>query len=183
MSSTPGTAAPPPSRLLALPAELRNRIYLFTLHETRHIHIDSTYQQPALLQACRKTRAEASSIYYMENKFIINCHDFDVTTLQCFENKSEMFSKTEWLTHVSIDIGAQATSWGNLLEWLRRYYHKESTGYSAGLQSSGTRKAASRLFAVALQLHQHMDWEQAKTILLEMKDGLEEQAEGSWRWS
>lgn len=59
------------SRLLALPAELRNAIYSLVLVEPSDIVISTKHysQPPALLATCRQVREEASSLYYSLNRF------------------------------------------------------------------------------------------------------------------
>ena len=97
------------SPLLALPAELRNRIYRHALVEKRriapgmtntrgetskiveyvakviwiyhdyHLGVVEHHQQPGLLQACHQIRAEATGIYYKENDFSVIIPEFDAT--------------------------------------------------------------------------------------------------------
>lgn len=66
------------SRLGALPAELRIRIYEYILAQQTRIDVTRTmglwgqasiWKSPALLQTCRQLRSEASDIYYGENTF------------------------------------------------------------------------------------------------------------------
>ena len=60
------------SRLLALPAELKNEIYRFSLLVQGDITIPSTGpapKLPALLSVCREIRRDALQIYYQENDF------------------------------------------------------------------------------------------------------------------
>lgn len=64
------------SRLLALPAELRNKIYHFSLVDEDEIFITSELKPPSLLSTCRQVRNEALQIYYFANSFaheIKNC--------------------------------------------------------------------------------------------------------------
>ncbi|KAF2173896.1 hypothetical protein M409DRAFT_16165 [Zasmidium cellare ATCC 36951] len=74
-----------PSKLLTLPAELKNDIYRMVLfptdndppqpttpHWTPSAYISTCpheYITPNLLQICQPTRREASAIHYLENKF------------------------------------------------------------------------------------------------------------------
>lgn len=62
------------SPLPRLPAELRNRIYELVLVEgTVEVfrHIRKIWKSPALLHTSRQIRAEASSIYFGGNSFLI----------------------------------------------------------------------------------------------------------------
>ncbi|KXT18396.1 hypothetical protein AC579_8180 [Pseudocercospora musae] len=64
------------SKLLNLPAEMRNWIYREALCEDSWIKIDQdTFAQPALLRTCKQIRHEASSIYYHENRFEVAALD------------------------------------------------------------------------------------------------------------
>ena len=66
----PQQAATTSSRLLDLPPELRNSIYRLALRNIRPIK-PLTGRPPALVQANKQIRAEATSIYYAENTFSI----------------------------------------------------------------------------------------------------------------
>lgn len=61
--------------LLDLPAELRNQIYHYVVVDPERISIDLSNldgpntKQPALTKVCRQVRAEAITIYYLDNKF------------------------------------------------------------------------------------------------------------------
>ncbi|CAK3877157.1 Hypothetical predicted protein [Lecanosticta acicola] len=64
----------PQSQLLALPAELRNKIYELSLPSTfmlnRETHISKTASSlPPLLNVCRKTRCEALGIWLADTLF------------------------------------------------------------------------------------------------------------------
>jgi hypothetical protein len=60
-----------PVSLLNLPSELRIMIYRYALHSPNTIQIDcDNFMQPALLRTNRQMRAEATEIYYWENKFV-----------------------------------------------------------------------------------------------------------------
>lgn len=68
------------SHLLALPAELRNKIYEHALIDPQCVRRHFTHLAdpmakscpgPALLQTCRQIRAEATELYYSNNTFII----------------------------------------------------------------------------------------------------------------
>ena len=79
MAPAPST---PASRLFALPAELRNRIYELVLCEITTVLLGEgwaeverslrCWRRPALLSTCRQTASEASLVYYSENVFMFN---------------------------------------------------------------------------------------------------------------
>ncbi|KAK3678000.1 translation initiation factor eIF-2B subunit alpha [Recurvomyces mirabilis] len=72
MATTPVFAK---SRLLALPAELRQQIYEYSLVQSDEIvvrlAIRRYWRPPALLQTCREIRHEATPTYYADNTFYI----------------------------------------------------------------------------------------------------------------
>ena len=61
------------SRLLRLPAELRNKIYHHTLtaSEGQHVELTAIKQHSALLRTCSQIRKEATDIFYANNTFVI----------------------------------------------------------------------------------------------------------------
>ena len=69
--------------LMLLPAELRNRIYEFTLTEEGLCHVGSqAWTEPGLLRASKQIRHEALPIYHSNNYFILHLHlDRDHTIL------------------------------------------------------------------------------------------------------
>ncbi|EME40037.1 hypothetical protein DOTSEDRAFT_107919, partial [Dothistroma septosporum NZE10] len=65
--------------LLELPAELRANIYRFALcEETKIANGQDSFQQPAILWTCRQVRQEASTNRYVENRFLLPTHNFDL---------------------------------------------------------------------------------------------------------
>ncbi|KAK3632075.1 hypothetical protein LTR56_016561 [Elasticomyces elasticus] len=67
-----------PSLLLALPPELRNRIWEHSLVSREEVRIDNeTWRQPPLLRACKQIRKEAAPMYYTLNKFSMVQTDLD----------------------------------------------------------------------------------------------------------
>jgi len=71
MPPSPPPAPPTPHcPLLGLPPELRNRIYDLVLISKREVLIKDTFSPP-LLRTYRQIEAEASSIYYSQNLFIV----------------------------------------------------------------------------------------------------------------
>ena len=78
---------------MALPAELRNKIYKYCLiigsHDAEYSTIDNRngrfvvvtedVKQPALLSVCRQVRNEALGFWYIENKFHVRINDYDAS--------------------------------------------------------------------------------------------------------
>lgn len=66
------------SKFLMLPGEIRNTIYRMCLLSDTKIKIPSMpVPEPAILSTCRQTRHESASIYYSENKFLIDFPNWD----------------------------------------------------------------------------------------------------------
>ena len=88
----------PNSSLLSLPAELRNRIYSFTLISTKSIkirtHSDAAdgpkHVEPGLLRTCRQVREECLKMYYQFNTFSLKCQVIVVPDLKELESKLHM---------------------------------------------------------------------------------------------
>lgn len=94
----------PTSRLLSLPAELRNRIYEYAVSEQDAYHLSrgprwmswapgyrtnrTAFQTPAILQVCRQTSAEASPIFYSITAFQYNDAWVLTSWLKMLDNKN-----------------------------------------------------------------------------------------------
>lgn len=59
------------------PGELRNKIYRLHLAVDRIIVKKNQFTEPPLLSACRRIRKEAAPIFYLENKWTIDCPDWE----------------------------------------------------------------------------------------------------------
>ena len=66
------------SRLLQLPAELRNQIWEYAVVNAEHIvvkftgrYVDIRKPQPGILRICRQTRKEASPFFFQQHRFIV----------------------------------------------------------------------------------------------------------------
>lgn len=115
--------------LLELPAELRNQIYREAVVIPDGVHIDLSdmngpnTKQPALLHACRQIRAEAITLYYLENKFHITIPSEDGKRMLPFYRAAENHV-TPCL--ISVCCGWKgAYSWTNLLAWLKLYHARD----------------------------------------------------------
>lgn len=156
---------------LSLPPEMRNKIYRFTLVETDKISIPPNGPLPAepgLLSTCTQIRAEASGMYYKQNKFLfaINRHDACQYIKWCRSSESRR--------HVNQSIlVSRLTNWPNLLHWLDCYYHDQCG--NAGVNADGSPTFIdAHLFNVVKQLRQHscLSWPQVKAILVDVRNGL-----------
>lgn len=117
---------PRQSRLLALPAELRNNIYTFALVNTEPVDIDSSCNEPGLLLVNRQIRAEARKIYYTSNQFFVVIQDCDDDLLHKFAMHCKGLNMTE---NIPILLRVNpAKNWANLQKWCERIWKDESTG-------------------------------------------------------
>lgn len=125
MSTDSNTTSP----LLALPAELRNRIYELVLikevcieviiycidgciiKELQSQHLANRVQQPPLTRTCRQLREESLSIFYTGNVFLIRRSNGDSHLDHGSHDDEEPLVR--WLSA----IGAEKRS------WLRQFYH------------------------------------------------------------
>ena len=119
------------SRLLELPAELRNDIYRFALVGDPEDKIKITPgmpnppYEPALLRVSRQVRNEASSIYYQENHFRFDMPNFDASAYikwvraePIVRSRLQVWFKLQVIT--SCDV-----AWENLVRWLEAIHNRE----------------------------------------------------------
>ena len=144
------------SRLLALPAELKDEIYRFSLVQG-DIRISSTGpapKEPGLLSVCREIRCDALQIYYQENDFCFDIAGFDATRHINFcktDGRKELNKKGSLFT-----IDEEPGSWPNLKKWLQAFYYGQCAGPSpyphntAGIPPS--REVAARMFKIVFAL-------------------------------
>lgn len=124
-ASSKPTQHPPPAqscRLLALPPELRNRIYEFSLvAEAGHITVTLSTKQPPLLHTCTQIRAEAKSMWYNSNRFQIPVRDCDGTPYLAWLKHCRGLEVETVMVQVQFD---GFPNWQNLIVWLReRHEH------------------------------------------------------------
>lgn len=137
---------------MALPAELRNRIYRFALLED---HIEVTVnglEEPGLLSVCKEVdafllreidhelvvnrfsqvRKEAGSIYYLENMFESPLNDYDVRA-PCFLMGKGLLVARDFGFRMPLMMrtATMQPHWNGLLHWLR-YYHSGKPAVSYG---------------------------------------------------
>ena len=136
MSTTPDPDTPPPAAscpLLELPAELRNRIYRLVLCKENPVRVISTgYEREGLLSSCKQVRQETLKIYYYENEFTIETHNFDSDNLLAFTRITRRLGLTgrkstaprKSLEKVGMQFSFRSSDacWENLLEWMRRIH-------------------------------------------------------------
>ena len=70
---------------LHVPGELRNQIYrMVLLFEVKIKVSKGNFSEPALLSTCHQIRKETMKIYYIENRWEIDCPDWDYSVRQSF---------------------------------------------------------------------------------------------------
>lgn len=123
-------------RFLALPTELRNRIYTFTLGQNQYFWITNTTwptHQPALLKTSRQIRDEALGLFYHQNTFSAQVHDWQDTVVERFRALRKQYQiASHWHHHFTGE-----PHWKNLLEWLGGVHD----GSKRALQTPGLDKA------------------------------------------
>lgn len=164
------------SRLLSLPAELRNRVYRLVLLENRPIRVTQSGfdQGGGLLSTCKQIRQEALKIYYYENKFLVITPKWNTDTLVSFHTETLRLQLRVGPYGVRCNLAStsQEPHWANLLEWARRLHSRELSWWSSnedGYTLSGTRGTvafnvcrAMRIMACEMRA---MPWSQVKEVL------------------
>lgn len=99
------------SRLLLLPAELRNRIYhdLFPAHEI--FHLTQKEISPPILRTCKKLRHEVSGLFYSNT--ILQFNDPKVLLRALGSLDPELISLIPELRYDTSEICTEATSWSS----------------------------------------------------------------------
>lgn len=115
------------SPLFKLPPELRNYIYEFAVNLSdkygyRKVTKEAGIPEPPLLSTCKAIRKEAIGIFYANNKFRVDVHDFDPAVYHLFVRKDKTLSSYNCrigILHMDPD---RHRRWGNLLRWLRQHH-------------------------------------------------------------
>jgi hypothetical protein len=110
------TTVTPKKGFLDLPGELRNRIYRMELLQDKSIKVSKrNFTEPPLLMVCHKIRAETISIFYLENRWSLDCPDWDCSARHGFYNHVRTRPGIDDIT----DLNASWTNSGS-------YYHKKN---------------------------------------------------------
>ncbi|KAK4896443.1 hypothetical protein LTR27_005657 [Elasticomyces elasticus] len=121
---------PPQFHLLALPSELRVKIFEFSLTEANCIDVtDQGIEPPGLLAVSTQVRDEAITIYYSTNKFRLVLLDYNPDPLMpfCLRYK-KYFLPAKGYDHNNPDVGILSArvegqpNWQNLERWCRLVY-------------------------------------------------------------
>ncbi|KAK3621093.1 hypothetical protein LTR56_023019 [Elasticomyces elasticus] len=111
-----------------LPGEIRNHVYEAVLLKRFEVAIRANGPgEPALLRVCKGIRAEARSIYYGANDFLLVMHDFNGAAFTPF---SRQFRDYEYYQRRTLaNTGTVSFSmlgvpnWANLMRWLEDIYY------------------------------------------------------------
>ena len=161
------------SRLLGLPGELRNRIYQFCLVEGVVDLNSKQFPEPSLLSTCKEVRAEAGSIFYNENKFIITIQDFDAAPIVTLHGQGSTI-KSMNVHSLILDIRIRGQpSWDNLELWLN-FEHASGCGLLPGqvpLSNLPDRIHVQAMHDVVDSLRD-LPWERVQFVLRQMRKTL-----------
>ncbi|KAK4613882.1 hypothetical protein CLAFUW4_09360 [Fulvia fulva] len=178
--------------LLEMPPELRNRIYRFALVQHSQIFVcDDGYdglKTPALLRVCRQIRAEARSIYYIENKFSIEVPDPDPAVALHFHQQAEgLWSNYEVGNNFAEGFEYELRFW-NCWSWKNSGWSSTTRIRSPCSQTAaiGPRTiplsgATVRMFELVIEM-QRCRWSTVSAALEVFKEALEDQAGDRWWW-
>ena len=147
---------------------MRNRIYREVLVCPGRIRInDRHYQQPALLKCCWQIRAEACSIYYGENYFVLQVKGFQSNAMASWCQHSRYYRdlyKERICCSLSVLPGRAMGKSSDLLKWLRRYHHRDVPMYRSIDKDLATKKLVHRLFRT-VRLLMGVDWKIVEEVL------------------
>ncbi|WPB02238.1 uncharacterized protein RHO25_006872 [Cercospora beticola] len=189
--------------LLRLPAELRDEIYRLATPlapDAWEFTFTSANRpsEPPLLFVNRQIRAEASSVYYKQNKFIFEIQNLDASTYiaWCQASLSRRLIANVRLNLIyepllqipedfrdphsgpgqRIFVPKERQLWPNLMFWLEKYYHRKCLGlpnvekeYPAAFSNT-----AAAMFDMVCRMGRdhNMSWEQVEDVLKPMQKAL-----------
>ncbi|KAK5111956.1 hypothetical protein LTR85_011703 [Meristemomyces frigidus] len=162
----PALSFVPQSPLLALPAELRNRIYEFALLEQETVHVDDNLRRPALLDTCRQIRSEALRLWYTENAFLFTIHDCDGTVADKFLCSLRMLPINDSKLHARY-VYTGVANWKNLKAWAKLDWSDKRQLNLEPSSSNGGSPEADMIAAVSGFVGEMLDksWEEVDTAL------------------
>lgn len=117
--------------LLRLPPELRNRIYIYSLHlnEDGRICVNEgeDFSEPALLSTCKQIRREARGVFYSENAITGVITSYSPATPVFLAKKSTELTRTCGLQLKALRFTFQGPArWKNLLSWLKAVHQTQA---------------------------------------------------------
>ncbi|KAK3071041.1 hypothetical protein LTR53_009378 [Teratosphaeriaceae sp. CCFEE 6253] len=176
-ASTPAAPATP-SRLLALPAELRNRIYRLVPLQPQNILVTvHGYDIPPLLSTCKEIRRDNISVFYCESTFIVQTKDYNVMPYVQVEQhlrRLSLSARETWSIKLYWRMTATQPVWRNLMHWLELYHRQQTlAGFPSPLRSlmlggSAPWAAVGTLFECVGGLRD-LPWSRVEKIALGMR--------------
>ncbi|KAK5725432.1 hypothetical protein LTR15_003618 [Elasticomyces elasticus] len=169
-----------PSLLLALPPELRNRIWEHSLVSPEPlVRIDNeTWRQPPLIRACKQIRHEAAPMYYGLNKFSIIVTDLNFKADIHFCRSARLFVDSPPSMWYSSAPGQ--ANWESLMEGAKAVHSGAIPGYQQGVTIPGVATAAAGALKIARHLR-GVPWEQVEEVLIVYKSAVVSSGTG-WNW-
>ncbi|KAK3617718.1 hypothetical protein LTR56_025095 [Elasticomyces elasticus] len=171
-----------PSLLLALPPELRNRIWEYVLVSPKKIVINKdTWKQPPLVRTCKQTRTEAGPMYYRQNKFAMIHTDLDFPANVNFCKAAK--SLVQIMKHVEMTyFGGPAgqANWESLLKGAKAVHAGLIRQVGPNAQVMGMHAAAIGALRMAHALR-GAKWEEVKKSLEEYKEAVARSGV-AWNW-
>ncbi|KAF7192845.1 hypothetical protein HII31_05828 [Pseudocercospora fuligena] len=111
-------------RLLDLAPELRNKIYRYVVCEDENIEVTKDTREPGLLATCRQIRAEARSIWFLENRFEFRIEELNITLLAQFYRRSRKHLKRQTArTHMRT---SEHYDWAKLMQWCKAVFERKA---------------------------------------------------------
>jgi hypothetical protein len=169
--------------LLELPAELRDRIYRYSLPTKEKIDITTRFELPALLQSCRQIRSETIKMWYKKNKFLITITDCDASRLVASRRHCVMV-----IGAVNIDTRLRGLpDWDNLMEWCHNTHAGDSDnknlrpGGGHGPMSFEAYLVVDTVLEIASK-HSSLSWKQCKETLQALR-GMAYSLNNGWKLS
>ncbi|KAK5117151.1 hypothetical protein LTR85_008919 [Meristemomyces frigidus] len=155
--------------LLRLPPELRNELFRNVLLEDRVVVNATHHETPGLLRTWHQLRDEASSIFYQENKFLVEFVDLKPSA------PPHHWTMVKWSSRDMAFTCLGHMNWANLKTWLKRYH--ESRGAYPGLSENGDDEVdyMSRAFDV-VQAMFAVAWDTVDTVLEHYRNGIQREA-------
>ncbi|KAK4896444.1 hypothetical protein LTR27_005658 [Elasticomyces elasticus] len=176
--------------LLALPAELRVKIFEFSLKRSKTIKIDSSgLSVPGLLSVSIRVRNEAIYIYYSTNRFRLFIQNCNIEPVVPFIKNLQMYFKIPRDYQIrSPEVGLVkislrgVPSWPNLMKWIRLSYDREISWWF--LVDVNTiyrdKKRVWNVFTTARKMKMAgLPWETARGVFRTLRANLKE-ADPRW---
>lgn len=156
-------------RLLALPPELRNCIYRYTLLEDGQIEFEKNVEiplPPALLQTSHQVRTEAHNIYYRKNIFLFRIKDFDASL---YIRWCALFP---WNRSDRIEMHS-STNFDNLLQWMHALFNVKCAAPGGSASPGRNIEAALALFDMVrcMRRDRKHSWDEAEALLRAARAG------------